>query len=73
MMMGMPASITYALLPTVAPLGVRRLAEEPGSKEARLLFSARLAAPDVMLVECANILWKKAHMREISKRQAMER
>src|ERR1017187_3026782 len=56
-----------------ACVAVKWVVEEPGSEEARLLFSARLEAPDVMLVECANILWKKAHLRELGERQVIER
>ena len=56
-----------------ACVAVKWVIEEPGSKEARLLFLARLEAPDVMLVECANILWKKVHVRGLAENQAIER
>ena len=52
---------------------IKWVIEEPGSKEARLLFAARLEAPDVMLVECANILWKKVHTKELTEKQVVER
>ena len=40
---------------------------EPNSEEARLLLGHRLEryAPDFVLVELANIFWKKARLREI--------
>ena len=41
---------------------------EPQSEEARQLLAPRirLHAPDLLLVEHANIVWKKVHRREIS-------
>ena len=41
---------------------------EPQSKEALQLLAPRIRrhAPDILLVEYANIIWKKAHRREIS-------
>ncbi len=41
---------------------------EPQSEEARQLLAPRirLHAPDLLLVEYANIVWKKVHRREIS-------
>ena len=41
---------------------------EPQSKEALQLLAPRirLHAPDILLVEYANIIWKKVHRREIS-------
>ena len=48
-----------------ACVAVKWVIQEAGSEEARRLFSARLEAPDLLLVECANILWKKASLRDI--------
>jgi predicted nucleic acid-binding protein len=56
-----------------ACVAIKWVIEEPGSKEARLLFPARLEAPDVMLVECASILWKKVQSRELTEKQVLER
>ena len=41
---------------------------EPQSKEALQLLAPRirLHAPDILLVEYANTIWKKVHRREIS-------
>ena len=41
---------------------------EPQSEEARQLLAPRirLHAPDLLLVEHANVIWKKVHQREIS-------
>ena len=56
-----------------ACVAIKWVVEEPDSKEARLLFLASMEAPDVLLIECANILWKKVHGREITAGQATER
>ena len=56
-----------------ASVAVKWVVEEPGSDQARMLARARLEAPDLMAVECANILWKKARMGDIDARQARER
>lgn len=56
-----------------ACVAIKWVVEEPDSKEARLLFLARMEAPDLMLIECANILWKKVHAHEINAGQATER
>ena len=47
--------------------------EESGSGQARMLAGARLEAPDLLAVECANILWKKARIGDLDARQARER
>lgn len=41
---------------------------EPQSEEAFQLLAPRIRrhAPDILLVECANVIWKKVHRREIS-------
>jgi predicted nucleic acid-binding protein len=43
-----------------ASVALKWALEEPGSDRARLLSSARLEAPDLLPIECANVLWKKA-------------
>jgi predicted nucleic acid-binding protein len=45
--------------------------DEDGSPAARgLLASEVLAAPDLLLVECANVLWVKARRRQMTQEQA---
>ena len=56
-----------------ASVAVKWVVEEPDSGQARMLARARLEAPDLMAVECANILWKKARIGDIDARQASER
>jgi predicted nucleic acid-binding protein len=38
-----------------------------------LLSRARLEAPDLLPVECANILWKKVRVRDLSREEALAR
>ncbi len=56
-----------------ASVAVKWVVTEPGSEPARSLSSADLSAPDLLLVECANILWKKARNRELTHREASQR
>ena len=56
-----------------ASMAVKWVVEEPDSGQARLLARARLEAPDLLVIECANILWKKARMGDIGAKQARER
>jgi predicted nucleic acid-binding protein len=46
--------------------------EEAGSDRARRLSRVRLEAPDLLLAECANILWKKTRLDDLSRRDASE-
>ena len=43
-----------------ASVAVKWVVDEQFSDAARLLAGARLYAPDLLYIECANILWKKA-------------
>jgi predicted nucleic acid-binding protein len=46
--------------------------EEQGTPQALMLRkSARLIAPELLVAECANILWKKARLRELSREEAV--
>jgi predicted nucleic acid-binding protein len=56
-----------------ASVAVKWLLQEPGSEQARLLSRARLEAPDLLPVECANILWKKVRLRDLSREEALAR
>ena len=48
-----------------ASVAVKWVLEEPGSDRARLLSSARLEAPDLLPIECANVLWKKVQLGDL--------
>ncbi len=54
-----------------ASLAIKWVIDEPGTKEALNLRRHRLLAPDLLVVECANILWKKVRRRELSEDEAM--
>jgi len=50
-----------------ASIAVKWVVEEAGTTEALVLKRIyRLAAPDLLIAECANILWKKARRGELS-------
>lgn len=56
-----------------ASVAVKWLIEEDGSHHAlRILEQATLAAPDLLLSECANTLWKAARRGVLSPDQAVE-
>jgi predicted nucleic acid-binding protein len=51
-----------------ASVALKWVIEEGGSDAAReLLLAEVLAAPDLMIVECANVLWAKARRRMIDR------
>ncbi len=55
-----------------ASIAVKWVIEEDGTSEALSLRQrARLIAPDLLVPECANILWKKVQRDELSKEQAL--
>ncbi len=54
-----------------ASVAVKWVVEEEGTAEAlRLLQSEALSAPDLLVAECANILWKKVKRGELDEREA---
>jgi predicted nucleic acid-binding protein len=53
-----------------ASIAIKWVIEEEGTKEALALRSRALAAPDLLIAECANILWRKVRRRELSEREA---
>jgi predicted nucleic acid-binding protein len=54
-----------------ASVAIKWFVPEDGSEHALTLARGhRLVAPDLLVVECANILWKKARRSEISKDDA---
>jgi predicted nucleic acid-binding protein len=55
-----------------ASIAVKWVVEESGTPEALTLRRrAKLVAPDLLAVECANILWKKVQRHELSKEGAL--
>jgi predicted nucleic acid-binding protein len=55
-----------------ASIAVKWVVEEEGTPYALgLRDRARLIAPDLLVAECANILWKKVRRRELSKDEAL--
>ena len=55
-----------------ASIALKWVVDERGTQEAlRLRRVARLLAPDLLVVECANILWKKVRRREMLKEEAL--
>jgi predicted nucleic acid-binding protein len=49
-----------------ASVAIKWVVGESGSDEALSLLSHRLLAPDLLIAECANILWKKVRRDELS-------
>lgn len=56
-----------------ASVAVKWVVNESGSDRARLLSQVRLEAPDLLPIECANILWKKVRIRDLTREQASAR
>jgi predicted nucleic acid-binding protein len=55
-----------------ASIAVKWVVEEEGTREALVLLrSGKLAAPDLLVPECANILWKKVQRNELTNQQAL--
>jgi predicted nucleic acid-binding protein len=54
-----------------ASVALKWVIDEDGSEAARqLLLAEALAAPDLLIVECANVLWAKARRGSISRELA---
>jgi predicted nucleic acid-binding protein len=55
-----------------ASIAVKWVVEEDGTPEALVLRQkAKLIAPDLLVAECVNILWKKVRRSELSKAEAL--
>jgi predicted nucleic acid-binding protein len=55
-----------------ASIAVKWVVEEDGTPEALAIRQkARLIAPDLLIAESANILWKKVQRRELVKQEAL--
>lgn len=56
-----------------ASVAVKWVVSESGSDRARMLSQTRLQAPDLLPIECANILWKKVRIRDLTRQEAWAR
>jgi predicted nucleic acid-binding protein len=54
-----------------ASVAIKWVIEEPGTREALSLRRHRLFAPDLLVAECANILWKKTRRNELTLQEAL--
>jgi predicted nucleic acid-binding protein len=55
-----------------ASIAVKWVVEEQGTPEALVLRrTARLIAPELLVAECANVLWKKVRRDELLKEEAL--
>jgi len=55
-----------------ASIAVKWVVDEPGTPEALVLRrTAKLIAPDLLVAECANVLWKKVRRNELSREEAL--
>ena len=53
-----------------AGVAIKWVIEERGSREAFELHRHRLFAPELLVAECADVLWKKARRNELSIEEA---
>ena len=53
-----------------ASVAIKWVVEEEGTAEALALRHRKLIAPDLIVAECANILWKKVRRAELSAEEA---
>ena len=53
-----------------ASVVIKWVVDEEGTAAALALRHAHLVAPDLIVAECANILWKKVRRREMSDEEA---
>ena len=55
-----------------ASVAIKWVIEERGTQEAlRLRNNAKLIAPDLLISQCANILWKKVQRKKLKKNEAL--
>lgn len=54
-----------------ASVGIKWVANETHTDLARSLATCRLLAPELFPIECANILWKKVRVRDLTRRDAL--
>ena len=53
-----------------ASVAMKWVIDEPGTQQALALRRHRLFAPDLLVAECANVLWKKVRRNELSAEEA---
>jgi predicted nucleic acid-binding protein len=54
-----------------ANVAIKWVIDEPGTPEALSLRRHRLFAPDLLVAECANVLWKKVGRSELNIEEAL--
>jgi predicted nucleic acid-binding protein len=54
-----------------ASVAIKWVVDEAGTAEALRLRQERLFAPDLLIPECANILWKKVRRNEMNEQEAI--
>ncbi len=54
-----------------ASVAIKWVIDEPGTPEALSLRRHRLFAPDLLVAECANVLWKKVRRKELTAKEAL--
>ncbi|MGA8195303.1 MAG: type II toxin-antitoxin system VapC family toxin [Acetobacteraceae bacterium] len=53
-----------------ASVAAKWVIDEPGTRQALKLRPHVLSAPDLLIAECANIVWKKVRLGELSEPEA---
>jgi predicted nucleic acid-binding protein len=53
-----------------ASVAIKWVVQESGTTEALALRKARLSVPDLLIPECANILWKKHRLGQLTAAEA---
>ena len=54
-----------------ASIAIKWVIEEDGTAQALMLGQrARIIAPELLVAECANVLWKKVRLKELSQDEA---
>jgi predicted nucleic acid-binding protein len=53
-----------------ASVAIKWIVQEQGTSEALTLRKRKLCAPDLLVAECANILWKKVRLKELTPAEA---
>ena len=53
-----------------ASVAIKWVVQEDGTADALSLRRHTLAAPDLMMAECANILWKKVRLKQLTETEA---
>jgi predicted nucleic acid-binding protein len=54
-----------------ASVAIKWVVDEPGTLDALSLRRHRLFAPDLLVAECANVLWKKVRRNELTASEAL--